>query len=164
MGYNNTMKKGKKPPVVLAGIIAVFVMAACVGDPSVQGEAFVFSDIIGRDWYLVEIRTEPGGVSLDRAAMEADGLGEAFTLKFEEDRISGVALPNRYFGPYTRKGQGIKFGRIASTLMAGFKELDITEREYFDCLERAERWAWNRDHLELHSTDSAGQRAVLIFK
>jgi hypothetical protein len=158
------MKKGKNFPVVLAGFITVFVMAACIGDPATQGEVLVFSDIIGKNWYLTEIRTEPGGVSLDRAAMEADGLGEAFTLTFEEDRISGIALPNRYFGPYTRKGQGIKFDRIVSTLMAGFKELDITEREYFDYLDRVQRWAWNRDRLELHSTTPTGQRAVLIFK
>ncbi|MDR0689519.1 MAG: META domain-containing protein [Spirochaetaceae bacterium] len=158
------MKKGKNLPVVLAGVIIVFVTAACTGGPSAQGETRVFPDIIGKNWYLTEIRTEPGGIILDRAAMEADGLGDAFTLKFEEDQIGGVALPNRYFGPYTRKGHGIQFNRIASTLMASFKELDITEREYFDYLDRVQRWAWNRDHLELHSTAPTGQQAVLIFE
>jgi heat shock protein HslJ len=164
------MEKKKNPMVpgrfrVAAGFITVFMMAACAGSSPVQDESPGFSGVLGKNWQLIEIRTEAGGISLDRAAMEADGIGEAFTLMFEAERVGGMALPNRYFGPYTRKGPDIKFDRIASTLMASFKELDVLkEREYFDYLDRVQSWARDRGSLELHSATPDGQRAVLVFE
>ncbi|MDR2630105.1 MAG: META domain-containing protein [Spirochaetaceae bacterium] len=145
-------------------VMTSLMMTACAGGPS-QNKAPEFSGALGRDWQLVKIRTETGGINLDRTVMEAEGIGDAFTLQFEENQINGKALPNRYFGPYTRKGQSINFQGIASTLMASFKELDVlTEREYFDYLERVQSWAWNQDSLELHSSTPDGQKAILIFQ
>jgi hypothetical protein len=162
------MKEKENPAMVpglfriAVGIVTLFGITACAGSPAAR--EFDFSGVLGKAWRLAEIRIETGGIRLDRAAMEADGLGDAFTLTFEDEKIGGAALPNRYFGPYTRNGRDLTFGRIASTLMASFKELDVLkEREYFDYLDRVQRWAWDGDRLELHSTAPDGRGAVLIF-
>jgi heat shock protein HslJ len=163
-----SMKHEKKPVMVpglfwiFPGLMVVFMAAACADLPSARDAGF--SGILGKDWELVEIRIETGAISLDRARMEADGLGDAFTLKFEEDRLSGMALPNRYFGPYTRKGQAIEIKGLASTLMAAFKELEaLKEHDYFGYLERTQSWEVSRNALELHSAAPDGQKAVLVF-
>jgi hypothetical protein len=162
------MKKEKKSAVVpgLFRIVPVFMVlfmaAACTGSPSAREAEF--SDVLGKDWSLAEIRMETGDIRLDRELMEADGLGDTFTLRFEEDRISGMALPNRYFGLYTRKGRAIKIEGVASTLMAGFKELEaLKEHDYFDYLERVQGWTLGLNSLELHSAAPDGEKAVLVF-
>jgi heat shock protein HslJ len=144
--------------------ITVFMSAACAGGPSAPAQTPGFSAVLGKDWRLVEIRAEAGGVNLDRSVMEIEGVGDAFTLRFEEDRVNGVALPNRYFGPYTQEGQAISFQAIASTLMASSRELDaLKEREYFAYLEQVQSWAWRQGRLELHSAAPDGRQVVLIF-
>ncbi|MFP3090192.1 META domain-containing protein [Treponema sp. TIM-1] len=166
------MKKKAKLPMVPAVfricyftvlLSAIFMAAACSGGPSAR-EAPGFSDILGKDWRLIRIRTETDSINLDREVMDVAGVGDAFTLRFEEDRINGVALPNRYFGPYVREGQAISFKGIASTLMASSNELDIlNENEYFGYLDRVQGWALRLGRLELHSATPDGQQAILIF-
>ncbi|MDR2759786.1 MAG: META domain-containing protein [Spirochaetaceae bacterium] len=149
---------------VTALLLAVFLIAACAGVSPVPDNAPGFSGILGKAWYLVKIRTETGDIDLDRSIMEIEGVGDAFVLQFEEDRINGIALPNRYFGPYTQKGQTISFKGIAATLMASTQELDVLkENEYFDYLERVHSWGWKQGSLELYSAAPDGQRAVLVF-
>jgi heat shock protein HslJ len=140
--------------------------AACAGTPPGQPAAG-FEGALGKDWKLTAILKEPGNTALDRADLEADGLGDAFTLRFDEERISGKGFPNRYFGPYSRgKGPALSIGKIAATLMAAFKELEaLSETEYFGYLERAQSWAWGRDspELHIHSTTPEGLKAILVF-
>jgi hypothetical protein len=149
----------------ITGLPIVLTMIACAGGAPLRDEGPGFSGVLGKDWQLIEIRKESGNISLDRAGMEADGLGDAFTLRFDEDRISGRALPNLYFGPYTRTGQALRLEKIAATLMANFRTINsLTETEYFDYLWQVESWAWRGDNLELHTINPEGQQAVLIFR
>jgi heat shock protein HslJ len=141
------------------------MVAACAGGAPSRNEAPEFSSILEKDWQLIEIRQESGDISLDRARMEADGIGDAFTLRIDEERISGKALPNRYFGPYTRTGQAIRIEKIAATLMANIaRPGTLSENDYFDYLWWVQSWAQNGDNLELHTASPEGQRAVLIFQ
>jgi hypothetical protein len=150
---------------ICAGLSIVLMMIACAGGAPSRDNGPGFSGVLGKDWQLIEIRKESGNISLDRAGMEAGGLGDAFTLRFDEDRISGKALPNRYFGPYTQTGQALRLEKIAATLMANFQTINsLTETEYFDYLWQVESWAWNKDNLELHTINPEGQQAVLIFR
>ncbi|MDR1948406.1 MAG: META domain-containing protein [Spirochaetaceae bacterium] len=157
------MKKQLFLRCILA-LVTGLAVVACAGTPTGR-ETAGFEGVFGKDWKLAAIRGETGKVELDRAALEADGLGDAFTLRFEEERINGKGLPNRYVSPYKRgKGQAITFGEIAATLMASFKELEVLkEGEYFDYLKRAQSWGWGQDSLELHTTTPEGLTVVLVF-
>jgi hypothetical protein len=171
--YIIAMKKNTKLPTVpglfrlffcFTALCGGFMLTACTSSPSASDKSSGFSAALGKDWRLVGIRSENGDISLDRSLMEAEGVGDAFTLRFEEERINGMALPNRYFGPYVQEGQSISFKGIASTLMAGSNELDVLkEHEYFGYLDRVQSWAWRRGRLELQSTTPQGQPAILIY-
>jgi heat shock protein HslJ len=127
-------------------------------------EAPNFASLLEKDWRLIEVRQGNDKVSLDRAAMEADGAGDAFTLRFDDERISGKAFPNRYFGPYSRKeGQTLTFGEVASTLMASIRELALTERDYFRYLEGVQSWNLVQGRLELYTVSPDGPQTVLVF-
>jgi heat shock protein HslJ len=127
-------------------------------------EAPNFDSLLGKDWRLIEVRQGNDTVSLDRAAMEAGGAGDAFTLRFENERISGKAFPNRYFGPYSREeGQALTFGEVASTMMASIRELALTERDYFRYLGGVQSWNLVQGRLELHTAAPEGLQAVLVF-
>jgi hypothetical protein len=145
--------------IAITGLVA----ASCAGSPS-RRQAPDFSGLLDRDWYLSEIRGDNERVILDRSALEAGGLGDAFTLRFDENRISGKALPNRYFGPYTRgQGQAITFEAAAATLMASFIELEaLTEQEYFRYLEGIQSWNLVQGRLELRAV-TGGTELVLVF-
>jgi heat shock protein HslJ len=148
---------------IFRGIIpAALVLSACVSAPP-REEVVDFSRVMGKDWLLTEIRQSGDGVMLDRAAMEADGLGSAFTLRFDAERISGQALPNRYFGPYRRDGQNLSLGEPATTLMASLLPWEgPTETEYLGILRGVQSWTWDQGKLILTATIE-GQPAVLIF-
>jgi heat shock protein HslJ len=146
-------------------IFSVLMVAACAGGAPFRNNAPEFSSILEKDWQLIEIRQDGGDIFLDRTSLEADGMGDAFTLRIEEDRISGKALPNRYFGPYTRTGQAMRIEKIASTLMANIgRAASLSETDYFDYLWWVQSWDQNGDNLELHTASPEGQRAVLIFR
>jgi heat shock protein HslJ len=144
-------------------IPAALVLSACVSAAPPQEKAVDFSSIMGKDWALTEIRIPGGGAVLDRAAMEADGLGNAFTLRFDAERISGQALPNRYSAPYHRDGQTLRLEKPAATLMASLLPWDgPTETEYLGFLQGVQSWAWDQGKLVL-TAGAEGQGAVLIF-
>jgi heat shock protein HslJ len=147
--------------IIPAGL--ALLLSACASSAPPREEVVDFSSLMEKDWVLTEIRKPGGGAVLDRAAMEADGLGSAFTLRFEAERVSGQALPNRYFGPYHRDGHNLSLGELASTLMASLLPWDgPTETEYLGLLRGVQSWAWDQGKLVLTAT-TEGQGAVLIF-
>jgi len=124
-----------------------------------------FSGVMHRDWILSEIRTATESVTLDRAASAAIGFGDIFTIRFEENRVSGVGAPNSFFGPYTlAENRAITLGPMASTLMATFMEPEeLTEHQFFTHLNAAVRWDFAEGTLEIHSADEDGLQTALVF-
>ncbi|GHV86858.1 hypothetical protein AGMMS50255_1540 [Spirochaetia bacterium] len=145
---------------VLSLCVAIGTLcAACVGAPQ-------FTEVQGKEWKLKEIRTDPGETLFDRRELQSEGFGDnLFTLKFEGDRMAGMAAPNRYFGPY-EAGQGydLTIKNIAGTLMAPFREPEkLKEHEYFIYLQNTYRWNVSNGNLELFTKDEDGREAVMFF-
>ena len=145
--------------LAMAGMIA----AACAGGAAPREAAF--GDIRGKEWKLAGLRTAAGDRGFSRRALEEEGFGDAFSLKFEGERISGVGAPNRYFAPYELgDGQTLEIKSLAHTLMASFKEpAALNEAEYFAFLEKAGRWALAEGRLELSTESPGGEPATLVF-
>jgi heat shock protein HslJ len=127
-----------------------------------------FKDVQGKEWSLLEIKSQGKTVSIDRKKLEAVFANGAFTISFDEggeSRVSGIGAPNRYFGPYTVGGNNeLSIGTLASTMMAAlFEPEDLKEHEFFDYLSKVKRWNLNSGKLELYSSDSAGAEIVLTF-
>ena len=72
------------------------------------------------------------------------------TLSFDakEDRFAGKVL-NNYFGSYTVEGNNIKFGAIASTMMAGPEAEMKKEQSYFQNLGKVKTYSLKNKTLEL---------------
>lgn len=156
-------------PVFLCMGIAVF-FAACSGQkPAVQAGQIEESsprDVMGVEWILLEIRENGKTIILDRNKLEADQMGAAFSLRFEDERVSGTAWPNRYSAECSWDGGAVSFGPAAATKMAAFREPEaLKENEFFRYFGGIRRWRLENGFLELHAdgNENSGE-AVLIFK
>ncbi|MDR1107166.1 MAG: META domain-containing protein, partial [Treponema sp.] len=132
----------------------------CAGSPK-------FSDLLGKEWRLIEIRTGSSSIVFDRSRLASEGFGEIFTLNFDAERISGTGAPNRYFASYkpgTDKDRTISVNPVAGTLMAPIVEPEkLKEREFFACLQNAYKWDINRENLELSTKGPDDREAVMVF-
>jgi heat shock protein HslJ len=119
--------------------------------------------IIAIDWLLLEVRTAEALIDLERSRLEAEGMGDVFSLRFDgEDRVSGKAAPNRYTAPCSWGDDNtLGIGPAAATMMMAIKEPEaLKEREFFDYLTKVNRWSINtKGQLELYT--SAG--ITLVF-
>jgi heat shock protein HslJ len=149
--------------ITTAITVTAILAAACTGGAPARGTGF--SDIQGKEWKLAGIRTAAGESAFNRGTLEKEGFGGAYTLRFDGERLSGVAAPNRYTGPYALgEGQTLEIKRIAGTLMASLTEPSaLKEAEYLAYLEKAGRWALEEGRLELHTESPGGEPAVLVF-
>ena len=122
-------------------------------------------DAEGKEWILSEITGDGKTVVIDRKKLEADGMGGFFTIGFFEGRVSGMAAPNRFLGPYTAGGgKALSIGNLASTMMAAFREPEeLNEREYFDYLAGVTRWDVRGGKLELYTANNNKTETVLAF-
>jgi heat shock protein HslJ len=132
---------------------------------SSQGLSGAIAEIGGKNWKLVELKTNGKSYQINRKKLDAEGLGDLFTFNISNDRISGRAAPNRYTAGYkTGDNNALTILAPASTLMAAIYDPErIKEREYFDYLVKVSRWKLNQGRLELYTTDKAGKEAVLIY-
>ncbi|GHT71659.1 hypothetical protein FACS1894110_25080 [Spirochaetia bacterium] len=159
----NTLLKN----VVLA-LTVLALCAACVSAPvsaSVQETALSFTDVQGKEWKLIEVRTAPLNIPLDRDALAEEGFADVFTLSFDAGQLQGKGVPNRYRGPYEAgEGQSLKIKNIAATLMAAFREPEaLKEHEYFAYLQNIYRWNIGKGNLELFTKNEDGREAVLVY-
>jgi heat shock protein HslJ len=146
-------------------ILPVLVFGSCASGASFRGSKAVFDDVQGKEWILLEIRSQEKTVSIDQNKLDAGFPNGAFTINFEEDRVSGVGAPNRYFGPCTvNSDKPLSIGNLASTMMAAiFEPEGLKEQEFFNYLSNAKRWDLKSGKLELYSTNSSGAETVLVF-
>jgi heat shock protein HslJ len=162
--------------VFALGVSSALILAACATgsgaatnrDAAIRpGEAVSqsFAEAQGKVWALEEIVTEAGNIIVNRRKLEADGMGDVFTLQADNERISGKGWPNLYFSSYQlREDQGIAISPIAGTLMMSIVEDEgLQEREYYNYLEQANQWLLTGDRLELWSETAEGDPAILIF-
>jgi heat shock protein HslJ len=158
--------------VLPLGLAFILTIAACASkNGAVVGEnleiqSASFDDVRGKEWVLDEVITESGTILINRQKLESDGMGDAFTLFADEERISGKGAPNRFFSPYTLgKDQEIQISPIAGTLMMSIVEPEgLQEREFYNYLGQATQWGISNGRLELHTETPDGEPAVLIFR
>jgi heat shock protein HslJ len=144
--------------------ITIFTQTSCA---SGAGSARVpdFSEVRDKDWKLMEVRAGKGNVIFQRSMLKPEFPGDVFTLRFGEERVSGVGFPNRYFAPYSlAEKQAINIKPIAGTLMATlFEPEQLKEREYLAYLENTDQWNLVKENLELRSKNNEGATVFLVF-
>jgi heat shock protein HslJ len=120
------------------------------------------ADIQDKDWYLTEIKSNTGTVRIDRTK---PGAAEVYTIRFEAERLGGMGAPNRFFAPFTAgEANALSIGMMASTLMVPlFENEDLKEQEYYNYLNRVNRWDLRNGTLELYTTSENGSQVVLEF-
>ena len=140
-------------------ILPALVFVSCVGGAKIK-------DVEGKEWILLGIKSQGKTVTIDRKKLEAGNMGGAFTINFEEGRVSGMGAPNRYFGPYTVDSKNVlSIGNVASTMMAAFfQPEELKENEFFDYLSKANSLKIKSGKLELYSVNNAGTETVLVFE
>ncbi|MDR0554569.1 MAG: META domain-containing protein, partial [Treponema sp.] len=117
------MKKSFSMLAVLIALCAAACASASGGAAaSVTADAIAlstgpgFSEVLEKNWKLVQVRINGAAGAFDRAPL---GEGDSFTLTFSAERLAGKAAPNRYFSDYTLGGgQEITVKLIGSTKMA----------------------------------------------
>jgi len=140
--------------------------AAAAPEPAARGVEMDFNDARGTVWVLSEIRRGNEVTRIDRGWLEANHIGDWFTISFAEGSVSGTAAPNGFFGPYTLGGgRALGFGNLAHTLMASFIVVEeLKEFEYFAYLNNVTRWNLSSGRLELYSSTGGGAEAILVFE
>jgi hypothetical protein len=142
-------------------------LTRCAGAP-VKEAAAGPGPIIGPLWMLMEIRTAGAVIDLNRPALEADGMGDVYSLQFEgETRVHGKAAPNQYSAPCEWGDDStLGIGLAAATKMLAFKEPEaLKEPVFFSYLSRVSRCALTPDdRLELSTADENGGPVVLVFR
>jgi putative lipoprotein len=73
-------------------------------------------------------------------------------LESSDHRVTGSGGCNRITGTYNVEKQTIRFGPIASTMMACPKGMD-TEKDFMQALDAARKWKVQGDELELYGED-----------
>jgi heat shock protein HslJ len=154
-------------------IVTALLAASCKSvPPSASGENVVFvpgiGAIAGIEWKLAEVRAPAGNPAsrFSRGELAEAGMENAYTLRFDKDRLSGTGAPNRYSAPYEAgAGKTLSVKAIAGTLMASFREPEsLKEREYFNYLERVARWDLIQNKLLLYTRNEQGEETVLVFE
>ena len=124
-----------------------------------------FSDVIGKTWYLTELRqTGVVGIVPYQDIQPFEGT-LIYTLSFNAEDVSGTGFINFFRGPYTvGNGQALWIKEMAVTLMAPINEPSgLKEDDYFNYLVNTYRWNLAEGNLELQSQGADGKETVLIF-
>jgi heat shock protein HslJ len=148
------MKKYLFVPVVF--LIAVFV--SCKTAPK-------FSDVMNKEWKLIDVLFDGKSINFDRDVLENDGFGEIFTLKFDAEMLSGAGAPNRFFAPYTLGDkQAIEVKLVGSTLMFPINQPEkLKEHDYFKYIQNTYEWDFKNNSLLFYSKSEDGNDVTLVF-
>jgi heat shock protein HslJ len=128
---------------------------------SPETQSVPIADIQGKDWILGEVRINSATVRINRPNNI-----ECFTLRFDGERMGGIAHPNRYFAPYTAgEGNSLSIGLAVATQMAPLFEIDgLREHEYFAYLSKVKSWDIRNGKLELTGSGENGEALVLVYQ
>ncbi|MCL2721730.1 MAG: META domain-containing protein [Treponema sp.] len=124
-----------------------------------------FEDVTGKDWLLTEVRINGANSGFNRSILNSEGYGEAFTIRFEGDTVSGLGAPNRYSAPYSLKeNQTISIMPARQTLMAAlFEPTVLKEHDFFGYIGNIYKWKLANNRLELNSKTQDGREVLLVF-
>lgn len=86
---------------------------------------------------------------------EAEQREAHLVLRAQDQRVAGSGGCNRLMGAYTRDGDRLQFGSLATTMMACPESQMGAERRFLDALAEVRIWRIVGPHLELWS--EAGQ-------
>jgi heat shock protein HslJ len=128
-----------------------------------------FGDITGKEWKLIGAWSSVGAAVsfFSRQELEDVGMENAYTLRFDRERLSGMGALNRYSAPYTQSAeQTLSVRAIAATLMASIREPEhLKELEYFEYLRNAVKWDLILgQQLQLISLNERGEITILVFE
>ena len=115
---------------------------ACSSTQSVPDEP-----LLDRYWRALEIEGKPVVVANNRA--------EPHLALTAENRIHGSDGCNRFNGSYEISAQTLRFGRLASTMMACIPSAGLMSREFIDALADTTRYRIRGKELTL--LDSEGR-------
>ena len=120
-----------------------------------------FSEIQARYWDLAEVKNGSATINIDRTNIPID----IYTIKFESKRLIGAGAVNFYYAFYTKDGNNcLSIRRIACTRVGTLYEMkDFPEYEYFQHLEKVNRWNLRDGKLELYTYNENGDEVILIF-
>jgi len=144
-------------------ILIVIIFAGCATSSGQRQAANVsFSDIAEKEWKLTEVWINGKNSGFTRNAL---GFGEAFTLTFGSDMVSGVGAPNRYSAPYSLgQERAITIQMVRSTLMAAiFETQALKEHDFFNYIQNVNKWNLAGNKLELLSKNTSGETVLLVF-
>lgn len=154
----------------LAAIVAIVVAlsAACSTAPEPEpprDEASSPALPAGTAWRLTAYRSGGRSVCLDRAAMDAAGDGDAFSLALDGGRVGGLASCNRFFGEAAWDGPGgLSITGLGSTKMACLDDAyGLAEFEYLAALSAVGSWELAGGTLLLRGRLPDGSPVELAF-
>ena len=87
-------------------------------------------------------------VELNGAPLAEDS-APTLVFDFEESRVAGSSGLNRLMGTFSLAEDELRFGPLATTLMAGSKDTMQREREFLDALARVTGYALDGRSLAL---------------
>ena len=150
----------KKTMITIFALIFIPAVFSYAGGNRVAGNV-PFSEVQDRLWNLTEVKNGSAVISIDRTNVTRD----FYTIKFQTGRLIGTGADNSYFASYKAgEDNALSIGRISSSRAAPLFEMkNFTEREYFMCLEKVNRWDFRDGKLELHTYDKNGEGIILIF-
>ena len=96
-----------------------------------------------RTWTVVELEGEP---------VEGEGTPE-LVFDLEESRVAGSAGVNRLMGTFVLAEDELRFGPLATTLMAGPEDAMRRERRFLEALERVTSYRLEGRSLALLAGD-----------
>lgn len=133
--------------LVLAGLMlgTLVVLPACGSGPGGKQDP---KDLEGTEWLLTDAM---------ESTTELDGVG--ITIAFDGSQMGGFSGVNTYGGSYTADEDGnLKFGEIASTLMAGPGPAMAAETAYMAILQKCDGFEVRNGTLTL--TEDTNDRLV----
>jgi heat shock protein HslJ len=98
------------------------------------------------EWALVELEGES-------VEVPSDQIRPAIVLDLEESRVTGSGGVNRLTGPFALTGGKLRFGRLATTRMAGPEEAMRREERFLAALDRVTSYELDGRTLTLLTED-----------
>lgn len=133
------MKHKHSLAALLVGMLA---MAGCAGYDTTSGGDTGNEPLENTYWKLVTVG--------ERKAAAIDEAREAhLVLHAEDGRLAGSTGCNRMMGEYERDGDRLRFGQVATTMMACPGEVMGLEREFLDALDAVASWQVEGETLTL---------------
>jgi heat shock protein HslJ len=134
--------------VVLASMLAGLALAGCGTGGGSGGR------LEGTRWMLKSYSVN--------GALKNIPTGSAVDALFESGKVSGNSGVNTYSGSYKLSGNKLTVGNIASTLMAGPRDLMALEQDYLSNLEKTQSYTAGSDDLTLY--DPKGHKLLVYSK